>query len=96
MPVSCASDICPVRRSSPGTSALIRLVLPTPELPEKSVVFPHSASRSSSSPSPVCAETPIDGYPSDSYKAFTASSSSISSGSPSKSILFMASMAGTE
>ena len=33
--------------------------------------------------------SPIDGYPSDSYKALTASSSSISSGSPSKSILFM-------
>ena len=43
--------------------------LPTPDCPEKTTVRSPTAARSSSSPSPVCAETGKTGMPSARYAA---------------------------
>ncbi len=56
-PLPWLSESSPVRMSSVGSMVPTSVDLPTPELPETSVVRPRSSSPTASIPSPVAAET---------------------------------------
>ena len=59
----------PTRRPRPGSRAFRSVDLPTPDGPTKALIVSVTASRSSSSPSPVAALTRSSVYPASSYAA---------------------------